>query len=32
VLPPELCVPVDPFLKALAARGMPVRVSVTRSV
>ena len=31
VLPPELCVPVDPFLKALAARGMPVRVSITRS-
>jgi saccharopine dehydrogenase (NAD+, L-lysine-forming) len=31
VLPPELCVPVDPFLKALAARGMPVRLSITRS-
>jgi len=31
VLPPELCVPVDPFLKALAARGMPARVSITRS-
>ncbi len=31
VLSPERCVPVDPFLKALAARGMPVRVSITRS-
>jgi len=31
VLPPEQCVPVDPFLKALARRGMPVRVSTTRS-
>lgn len=30
VLPPERCVPVGPFLKALAARGMPARVSVTR--
>jgi saccharopine dehydrogenase (NAD+, L-lysine-forming) len=30
VLPPEQCVPVGPFLKALAARGMPARVSVTR--
>ncbi len=32
VLPPEQCVPVDPFLKALAARGMPVRLSITRPV
>lgn len=32
VLPPEQCVPADPFLKALAARGLRVRVSITRPV
>jgi saccharopine dehydrogenase (NAD+, L-lysine-forming) len=30
VLPPERCVPVKPFLAALAERGMKTRVSVTR--
>ena len=30
VLPPERCVPVRPFLDALAERGMPARLTVTR--
>jgi saccharopine dehydrogenase-like NADP-dependent oxidoreductase len=30
VLPPERCVPVEPFLKELKARGMPARLSVVR--
>jgi saccharopine dehydrogenase-like NADP-dependent oxidoreductase len=30
VLPPERCVPVKPFLKELARRGMPARVSIVR--
>ncbi|MFI5006012.1 MAG: saccharopine dehydrogenase family protein [Solirubrobacterales bacterium] len=30
VLPPEQCVPVEPFLEALAERGMPARVSISR--
>jgi saccharopine dehydrogenase (NAD+, L-lysine-forming) len=30
VLPPERCVPVEPFLEALAARGMAATVAVTR--
>lgn len=32
VRPPERCVPVAPFLRALAERGMPARRSVTRVV
>ena len=30
VLPPERCVPVKPFLAALAARGMPARLTTRR--
>jgi saccharopine dehydrogenase-like NADP-dependent oxidoreductase len=30
VLPPERCVPVGPFLAALAARGMRARIARTR--
>ena len=30
VLPPERCVPVKPFLAALAERGMKARMTVTR--
>jgi saccharopine dehydrogenase (NAD+, L-lysine-forming) len=32
VLPPERCVPVRPFLAALAERGLRARVTVTREV
>ncbi len=30
VLPPERCVPVEPFLEKLKARGMPARLSLQR--
>jgi saccharopine dehydrogenase (NAD+, L-lysine-forming) len=30
VLPPERCVPVEPFLAALAERGMKARLTITR--
>lgn len=30
VLPPERCVPVEPFLSALRARGMPARLTLSR--
>ncbi len=30
VRPPERCVPVEPFLKALQARGMPARLTLSR--
>ena len=32
VLPPERCVPVAPFLAALAERGMPTRLTATRPI
>jgi len=32
VLPPERCVPVEPFLRALADRGLATRVTQTRGV